>query len=336
MKLKVGLIGAGGFGNIHLSCYAKNNSCQLVAVASGTEKSAKRASEKYNIAKIYWGDDWKSMLEEEELDIVSICSPNYLHAEMAIEAINHNCNILCEKPIAISNQELNDIEEALKRRSLIYFTSFQIRYIPFLTDIKTIIDNNAIGKINLIRHIFSHYGPYTSWRPLSQDKWFFSGEKAGGGVLMDLGVHSIDLLRYLIGEYYRVEGYNYNTSCKNIDNEDNCNVLFRFKNDVLGVITASWCNEPLDILEIFGTKGMLRIDLHSPKPLSYKPEGLKRKEFIKEFLKKEYSHSKIEQHLLIDHFINCVINKKQEHPDFNDGKRAVEFVLEAYSMKKEV
>jgi UDP-N-acetylglucosamine 3-dehydrogenase len=336
MKLRVGVIGAGGFGNIHLAGYNKNINCQIVAVASGTEKSARLASEKYKIPNIYWGESWKVMLEKENLDIVSICSPNYLHAEMTLEAIKQNCNILCEKPIAISAQELINIEKALKAKSLIYFTSFQKRYIPFLSDIKTIINNDVIGNVNLIRHTFSHYGPYTSWRPLSKDKWFFSAEKAGGGVLMDLGVHSIDLLRYLIGEYYKVEGYSYNTSCKNIINEDNCNVLVRFQNNVLGVITVSWCNEPVDILEIFGTKGMLRVDLHSPEPLSYKPKILEKNQYIKEFLKQKYSHTIMGQQLLMDHFVNCVVNKKQENPNFHDGKRAVEFVLEAYSMKKKV
>ena len=331
MKLRVGVVGAGGFGNIHLSGYNKNINCQIVAVASGTEKSARLASEKYNIPNVFWGDNWKVMLEKEDLDIVSICSPNNLHAEMTIEAINHNCNILCEKPIAISYKELNSIEGALKDRALIYFSSFQKRYIPFLSDVKFIIDNGVIGNVNIIRHTFTHLGPYTSWRPLSNDKWFFNAQKAGGGVLMDLGVHSIDLLRYIIGEFSNVEGYSFNTSCKDIVNEDNCTVLVRFQNKVLGVITVSWCNEPLDILEIFGTKGMLRIDLHSPEPLSYKPNALKRDQYIKESLKKKYDTNYLGQHLLIDHFVNCVVNKKQEHPDFTDGKRAVEFVLEAYS-----
>lgn len=333
MKLKVGLIGAGGFGNIHLSGYIKNDNCQLVAVASGTEASAKRASEKFNIPGVYWGDNWKLMLENENLDIVSICSPNYLHAEMTIKAIKHGCNILCEKPIAISHQELNSIEGVLKKSNLIYFASFQKRYNPHLPLVKTIIDNNIIGEINTVRHIFSHYGPYTSWKPLSKEKWFFNADKAGGGVLMDLGVHSIDLLRYLVGEYSKVEGYSYNTSCKDIANEDNCSVLIRFQNGVLGVITVSWCNAPSDVLEIFGKKGTMRFDLHSPDPISFNPKILKSNQNIKPYLKTRASRNSIGQHLLIDHFVRCVVNKKQERPDFNDGKRAVEFVLEAYSKK---
>jgi UDP-N-acetylglucosamine 3-dehydrogenase len=331
MKLKVGLIGAGGFGNLHLAGYKRNKNCEIIAVASRTEKSARKAADKFDIPRVYWGDGWREMLKFEKLDVVSICSPNYLHAQMTIEAFNYDCNVLCEKPIAISIKELNEIEEELRSKDLIYFSSFQKRYIPIIPSIKEMIDNNLIGKINLVRHFFSNYGPYTSWSPLSEQRWFFDADKAGGGVLMDLGVHSIDILRYLIGEYDRIEGYSYNTTCKRINNEDNCNVIIRFKNNVLGNMMISWCNEPSDIIEIFGTKGMLKVNLQAREPLSYKPKKLKKTPVIKEFLEKDYSISIRPQHLLINHFIDCILKGKQEKPDFHDGKRAVEFVLEAYS-----
>ncbi len=333
MKLRIGLIGAGGFGYLHLSGYKKNENCELVAVASRTEQHAKKAAEKFNIPKYYWGDDWTKMLEENSLDAVSICSPNYLHAPMTIEAIKNNINILCEKPICISEKELEEIETMLSKNKLIYFSSFQKRYIGLFSQIKEIIDNKALGEINLVRYFFSHYGPYTSWKPLSEQKWFFDSELAGGGVLLDFGVHCIDILRYMLGEYHEIEGYSYNTSCKNIKDEDNCNVLVRFENNTLGVISVSWCNEPMELFELYGTKGTLKINLHLTESLSFAPKRLKRNQFIKNAL--EYKPtSDIGQHLLIDHFINCILEGKQEHPDFNDGKRATEFVLKAYSLKK--
>jgi len=272
------------------------------------------------------------MLEEDRLDVVSICSPNYLHAPMTIEAIKNNVNVLCEKPICISEKEIEEIERMLNEKGLIYFSSFHKRYIGLNKHIKEIILNGAIGKVNLIRYFFSHYGPYTSWKPLSEQKWFFDSEKAGGGVLLDLGVHCIDILRFLNGEYDKIEGYSYNTSCKDIKDEDNCNVLFRFENNTLGIITVSWCNESMEVLELYGTKGTLKIDFHSTDPISFTPKKLRRNEFIKRALEYKTS-SDISQHLLIDQFINCILKGKQEHPDFNDGKRATEFVLDAYSLR---
>ncbi|MHA1107118.1 MAG: Gfo/Idh/MocA family protein [Promethearchaeota archaeon] len=164
MTLRVGLIGAGSFGYYHLSGYKKNANCDLIAVASRSEQSAKKAAEKFEIPNVYWGDSWK-------------------------------------KPIAINNHELENIENTLKKTGLIYFTSFQKRYIAVIPYIKKIIENKVLGDISLVRYFFGHHGPYTSWRASSEQKWFFDTKMAGGGVLLDLGVHCIDLLRYLIGEF---------------------------------------------------------------------------------------------------------------------------------------
>lgn len=334
MTLKIGLLGAGRFGQFHLSGYAKNKNCEIVSVASRTEESAKRVANKFNIPNVYWGDSWKEMFKEQNLDVVSICSPNYLHGPMTIAALENDCNVLCEKPIAISLEELSQIERTLNKKKLIYFSSFQKRYLRISPVIKKIIENKVFGEPHLIRYFFGHYGPYTSYNAMSEQKWFMDSKMAGGGVLIDLGVHCIDLLRYLAGEFTEIEGYSHNSACKGIIDEDICNVLFRFENNILGNISVSWCSEPMEIIEIFGSKGTLAIDLQSNKPFNYKPSRLKRDPILKEAVNDTYNTASIPQHDLINHFIDCVINKKQDEPNFNDGKRAVEFVLKAYNFKK--
>ena len=334
MKLKIGLLGAGRFGQFHLSGYTKNKNCEIVSIASRTEESAKKVAGKFNIANTYWGDSWKAMLEEQDLDAVSICSPNYLHGPMTITALENDCNVLCEKPIAISLEELGKIENILNKKDLIYFSSFQKRYMKVSPIIKRIIHNKVLGEIHLVRYFFGHYGPYTSYNAMSKQKWFIDSKMAGGGVLIDLGVHCIDLLRYLVGEFTEIEGFSRGSACKGIIDEDICNVLFRFENNVLGNISVSWCSEPMEILEFFGSKGTLSIDLQSNKPFNYKPSKLKRNSIFKEAISETYNTASIAQHDLINHFVDCVINKKQDHPNFNDGKRAVEFVLQAYNFLK--
>lgn len=331
-KLRVGLIGAGGFGHIHLNCYTNNKNCQLVAVAAKTYEHAKSASVKFDIPSIYIKDEWKEMLRKENLDVVSICTPNYLHYPMTIEAIENNINILCEKPICISKDELRSIEEKLAGKNLIYFTSFQKRYNPLIPIIKEIINAKILGNLILARYYFSHYGPYKSWEAISEEKWFFDSGKAGGGVLIDLGVHCIDLLRYLIGEYTKIDGMNFHTSCIKMKDEDNCNVLFTFENGAVGIISVSWCSEPCELIEIYGTEGYLHLDLHSKKPFNFSPKKLQKNEYIKKALSYKSTKSNYQQ-ALIDHFINCVLKRKQEKPDFADGKKAVEFVLDTYSFK---
>lgn len=334
MTLKVGLVGAGGFGTKHLYGFSKNPNCKLTAIASRTEEHAKVASDEFNIPEVYAGhDSWERMIENEKLDIVSICTPNYLHAPITLKALEKNCHVLCEKPIAITQEELNQIESMLHAKKLIFFTSFQKRYNPIFRLIKSVINEEILGKITLVRYYFSHYGPYKSWKALSEEKWFFNARKAGGGVLLDLGVHCIDILRYLLGEFDKVNGVNFNTSCIDIDDEDNCNVLFRFKSGASGFISVSWCNEPLETIELFGTKGYIKVDLSGRNSPIFGPKKLKRNEAIKNII--QYKPIKESaQNNLIDHFINCIQTKEQHHPNFDDGKKAVEFVLEAYSFKK--
>ena len=334
MTLKVGLVGAGGFGTIHMEGFSNNPKCDLVAIASRTEEHARDASESFHIPNVYAGhDSWEKMINNEELDVVSICTPNYLHAPIILKAIEKDCHILCEKPIAISNVELTQIESKLKEKNLIFFTSFQKRYNPIFTLIKSVLDEQILGKITLVRYFFSHYGPYKSWEALSEEKWFFDSKKAGGGVLLDLGVHCIDILRFLIGDYDKVNGINFNTSCIKMEDEDNCNVLFLFKNGTSGIISVSWCNEPSETIDIFGTKGFMKIDLSGRNPPSIGPKKLKKSNPIKNLLDYKPTHESA-QNKLINHFIDCILSKTQESPNFEDGKKAVEYVLEAYSLKK--
>jgi predicted dehydrogenase len=334
MTLKIGIVGAGGFGTKHLEGFFKNPDCELLAIASRTEEHANAASKKFHVPKVYIGNDsWEKMIDNEKLDVISICTPNYLHAPIVLKAIENNCHILCEKPIAISLKELLQIESELTSKDLIFFTSFQKRYNPIFKLIKGVIDEEILGKITLVRYYFSHYGPYKSWKALSEEKWFFDSEKAGGGVLLDLGVHCIDILRYLIGEYDNINGINRNNSCIDIKDEDNCNVLFRFKNDTLGLISVSWCNEPSETLDLFGTKGFIKVDLSGRNPPSIVPKSLKRNKTMIDILEFKPTNESA-QNKLIDHFINSILVKKQESPSFDDGKKAVEFVLEAYSLEK--
>ena len=314
--------------------YAKNPDCELVAIASRTKEHAKEASEKFHVPKVYYGNNgWEKMIDEQVLDIISICTPNYLHAPIILKAIEKNCNILCEKPIAISREELTCIESELASKNLIFFTSFSKRYNPIFRLIKGIIDGDLLGKITSVKYFFSHYGPYKSWKALSEEKWFFESGKAGGGVLLDLGVHCIDILRHLLGDYDKVNGINFNTSCINMVDEDNCNVLLQFKRDTLGIISVSWCNFPAETLDIIGTKGFINMDISGRNPLSFGPKSLKRNKVFKDLLDYKPTHESA-QNKLIDHFINCIQTNKQESPSFDDGKKAVEFVLESYSFKK--
>ncbi|MHA1149241.1 MAG: Gfo/Idh/MocA family protein [Promethearchaeota archaeon] len=332
-KLRVGLIGAGAIGKVHLAGFQLNKNCELLSIASRTKGHAEAFATRFGIPSIYIEEKWKDMLRIEDLDIVSICTPNYLHAPMILEAIQNDIHILVEKPICITKEELNEIDTALSRNNLILFTAFQKRYIPIFPILKRMIDRGDLGTITLARFMLSHLGPYITHNALSKERWFFDNKKAGGGVLLDLGVHCIDLFHYLIADYGKVEGVSVSTNCIKMKDEDTANVLFKFKNNALGVICTSWCANPSEIIEIFGTRGTIKIDLLARKPLSFTFKEKVENELLKEAIKCKIK-TIIPHFKLIDHFIDCIIQGKQESPDYDDGRKAVEFVLEAYHLLK--
>lgn len=330
--LKLGLIGAGAIGEVHLEGFQKNPNCEVIAVAARTREHVQEAAKKFNIPKQFTGEEWKNLLKE-NIDAVNICTPNYLHAPMILESIKRNVHILCEKPIAIALHELDIVEKALRKKNLIFYTAFNKRYNSLFSIIKKIIDEGTLGKIVNSRYYLSHYGPYKSWRAKSKERWFYDSQKAGGGVLLDLGVHCIDLLRYIIGEYKNIEGISYHTFCIDMIHEDSSNVNFTFQDGSLGLISVSWCNYPSEFIEIKGIKGTLTINTTTNR-FGVSPPKLKRNKLIKQIMNLKNVGGNT-HHLLIDDFVNSIRNNGYSRlsPRFIDGKRAVEFVVDAYKLK---
>lgn len=273
------------------------------------------------------------MLDSEDLDGVSICTPNFLHFPMIMEALKRDVSILCEKPVCITLDECIKVESFLKEKDLIFFTAFHKRYLSVIPLLKQLLIEERLGDITMVRYFFSHLGPYTSHNARSKIRWFYDSKMAGGGVVLDLAVHSIDLLRYLIGEYSVVEGYSEKTSCLELSDEDTGTIIFKFKSGPIGNISVSWCCQPTELIEIFGRKGTLTVDLTSKVPCQVYP-----KELIKDPLIKELSKHKLStiepHHLLIDDFVKSFRTKNQKSPNFTDGKRAVEFALDAYDLRR--
>lgn len=330
--LKIGLIGAGAIGEVHLKGFERNKFCNVVSVASRTKEHAQQAADKFNIPNIFIGDEWIDLLNE-DIDAVSICTPNYLHSEMILRSLERDIHVLCEKPIAILQDELNQIEHIISKKDLVFYTMFNKRYNPIFPRIKKIITKRILGKIINVRYYLSHYGPYKSWRAKSKEKWFFDPEKAGGGVLLDLGVHCIDIFRYLLGDYKAINGISYDTSCIKMKEEDSCNVNFTLQKGTLGLISVSWCNPPSEFIEFYGTDGLLRLNLFKNK-FTVTPSKLRKSPLLNRFF--QNNDKKISSyHLLIDDFINSILKKSysDKSPSFLDGKKAVEFVNKAYSLK---
>lgn len=272
-KIRVGLVGAGSISHNHTVMYKKMENVELVAVCDIKEGRAEEYAKKYGFKR--WYLDYNEMFEKEQLDAVSVCTWNCAHAEVAIAALNAGINVLCEKPMAMSAKEATAMKEAAEKSGKLLMIGFVRRFKSETKLIKQYIDNGEFGDIYYITTgCLRHAG-----NPLG---WFADKSKSGGGPLIDLGVHIIDLSRYLMGKPKPVSvscitysGIGSRTNIKDInrytaaDPSPNCNVedmavaMIHFDNDATVHVETSFSShikEPKFWIDVFGSKAGAKLE----------------------------------------------------------------------------
>lgn len=193
-KLRYALIGAGGNAEKkHIQGYLSLvDDVEVVAICDIDENKAQLMADKYLVPKIY--TDYKVMFAEVQPDIVSIVTPNYLHAEITIYALSQGAHVHCEKPLSISAEEAKGILEARNRSGKRVMIGLNNRFTNEAVFLKKWIDEGNLGHI---------YSAKAGWIRRSgipgRGTWFTDKERSGGGVLIDLGAHYLDLALYLMG-----------------------------------------------------------------------------------------------------------------------------------------
>ncbi len=191
-RLRVGVIGA-GIGALHLGAYSRIPQVEIVALAGLDDDRVRRVAAEYNVPQTY--RDYQDLLAAPGIDAVSICLPNFLHAPVSIDALHAGKHVLVEKPLARNVAEAREMIAAAAAARRILMVSFDKRYRGDVQWIKSYINSGAVGKI---------YYAKAHWMRRSGipriGSWFVSKEQAGGGPLIDLGVHVLDIAMYLMGE----------------------------------------------------------------------------------------------------------------------------------------
>ncbi len=191
-KLKVGVVGIGGMGrNTHLPAFGAMPDVEVAAVCD--VNPAKMDIEGLENVQKY--TDYKRMVDEADIDAVDICTPNYLHSPIAVYALNGGKHVFCEKPDAVSLAERKKMSEAERKSGKTLMVMRNNRHLPTTEYLKTLIDSGECGKF---------YTGRCGWirrRGIpGKGGWFTTKEKSGGGPLIDLGVHMLDLAVYLMGD----------------------------------------------------------------------------------------------------------------------------------------
>jgi predicted dehydrogenase len=188
----VGIIGA-GVGAAHVKAYSQLANVEVVALAGLDDDRVRLVAETYNVPRTF--RDYQDLLAIPEIDAVSICLPNALHAPVTIAALEHGKHVLVEKPLARSVAEGRAMIAAAEQHKRILMVAFNYRFRGDVQWLKHYIDSGALGEIYYAK---AHWMRRAGIPRLGS--WFVSKEQAGGGPLIDLGVHVLDMAMYLMGE----------------------------------------------------------------------------------------------------------------------------------------
>lgn len=252
-KVKWGVLGAGGIADRRtIPGLIQAQNAELYAVMEVNEELAEKIRAKWNAKKAYTTAE--ELINDPEVEVVYIASPVVFHKQQVLLAAKAKKHILVEKPIAMTVEEGQELEKICNDAGILTATGFMMRFNACHQEMKKIISEGKIGQLVSAR------AQLTCWYPDTPGAWRQSKAKAGGGSLMDMGVHCIDLVEYITGSRTKeVFGFNDTRSFK-YDVEDSSNVMIKLENGAVAYIDSHY-NIPdeaaLCRMEFYGTKGSI-------------------------------------------------------------------------------
>ncbi|WP_127579093.1 Gfo/Idh/MocA family protein [Paenibacillus koleovorans] len=340
-KLKVGVVGTGGiFRGSHAPAWNSHPAVEITALCDLNKSLAEELAAQYGISRVY--TDYREMLANEELDIVDICTANLFHSEVSIAALEGGFHVFCEKPDAIDPLEAQRMADAAEQSGKLLMVMRNNRFVPASKFLKAYIESGAMGEI---------YTGRTGWvrrRGIpGRGGWFTNKALSGGGPLIDLGVHMIDLAIWLMGNPrpVAVSGATYTKFAHStlsdtadskfgtareggvFDVEDLATGFIRFENGATLQIEFSWASnveEGLKFVELRGTKAGCSLKNGELKLMTEIEQVLC--DIVPRFGKDEKSPHMHNIH----HFIDCVLGQAEPINDPASGVDMIKILSAIY------
>jgi predicted dehydrogenase len=249
-KLRFGLIGAGRIADSYRQAFESARNARLVAVADTREEAARQLAE---ATRCHAYTSYQDMLAGEELEAVVVATPPASHGPICLDLCEHRIPVLCEKPVSIDVETAEQIRDAAWRNRVLFTMASKFRYADDVIRAKSIVTSGILGDLVLFENTFMS-------RVDMKSRWNADPTLSGGGVLIDNGTHSVDIMRYFLGpleEIYVVEG----KRSQGLAVDETVRVLVRGSSGVIGSVDLSWSvNKETDhYIAIYGSHGTLRI-----------------------------------------------------------------------------
>lgn len=233
-KVKLGIVGAGNISRLHLEAARLLAEIELVSIADVAAEKAQSAARRYGLTGY---TDYQRMFEQEALDAVIVAVPHHLHKPVTLEAARRGIHPLVEKPLAPSLGDCDEMITAARRHAVRLMVGHVVRFGEAYVKARAIHDSGVFGRLILVND--SRYDYYYAEERLNSRSWFMSKELSGGGVIMNLGVHSIDAIQWLTGSRVR-QVLGKTTCCRpEFDVEGSAQLFLELDNGVTATITLN-------------------------------------------------------------------------------------------------
>ncbi|MEY2567499.1 MAG: hypothetical protein QOE35_2028 [Actinomycetota bacterium] len=314
MTVRMALIGSGTIARrAHLPAL-KEAGADVVVFASRSLASAEAAASDWGGGEVT--DDWHSVLDRTDIDAVDVCTPNRLHAEMAVAAAAAGKHVLVEKPLAPTVEEADRMVSAADAAGVLLMPAQNLRFAPPLVAMRAAVGDGRIGTPVAVRSAFGHAGP-EGWAP--DATWFRDADQSGGGALLDLGVHIADLVRAVLADDVVEVSALLQGGEGGV--EDAGVAILRFAHGATGTLHASWMVRPGPDLQltVFGTDGTVHLDARTPPTLLPGDGGEPQRLTVPETTDNPYAA-----------FVRAVERGEQPPVTAADGRAAVAVIAAAY------
>jgi len=255
-KLKFGIIGAGSIAQTWAQAIAQSASAELETVADIREDVVRPFAESFG-CKAY--QTHKEMVEKNKLDGVIICTPPLSHPEISLYCIENKINVICEKPFSVESQSARAMRDAAKKAVVLLTMASKFRYVEDVIRAKSILQSGILGDVILFENAFTS-------RVTMKGRWNADPQIAGGGVLIDNGTHSLDIVRYFLGAIKEIEVVEGKRS-QGLSVEETVRIFVRTESDTMGSIDLSWSisKEQPSYINIYGTYGTISVGWQESK-----------------------------------------------------------------------
>jgi myo-inositol 2-dehydrogenase / D-chiro-inositol 1-dehydrogenase len=257
-KVKVGVIGSQFEAEIHAASFRiMPEDAEVVAVASPTPGHAEEFARRFEIPRVFL--DYRTMLSEKDIDLVTIAAPNWLHCQMTRDAARAGKHVVCEKPLAMTLAEADEMIAECRRAGVLLLYAEELFFTPKYVKAKEMADQGAFGKVHLVKQSEKHFGPHSAW--------FWDVRRSGGGVWMDMGCHGIAFCYWFLGRpkiesvYCQMGSHVHGDKT---EGEDEVLGILEFAGGAIGLVEDSWARRGGmdDRIEVYGEAGVTYGNLH--------------------------------------------------------------------------